>query len=193
MCLRNARRSRSISPKPQSAAMVSHRNGHRALFGLITVEVALALAVLVGAGLFLRSFQQLQAMETGVETDRVVTASLSLPGARYREAPLVHAFFDELLETVGSMPGVDRASITAYLPFGGEGAARTLYFAILLPHTVMAALLGPMVFITMRRAIRGEQERHRQIARFTWPIWMYVSITGVLIYFMLYQWFPAAA
>ncbi len=107
---------------PQSAAVVGRRGAHRLLTSLIVAEVALALAVLVGAGLFLRSFQQLQAVDVGIDADRVLTASISLPGSRYGEPALVNAFYDELLARVAGIPGVERTSITAYLPLDGEGA-----------------------------------------------------------------------
>lgn len=71
--------------------------------------------------------------------------------------------------------------------FAGEGAIRALYFTILVSHTILAALLPFLVVATLTLALRNRRERHRRLARITWPIWMYVSITGVLIYLMLYQ------
>jgi putative membrane protein len=67
---------------------------------------------------------------------------------------------------------------------------RPIYLVILLTHTVLATLVVPMVLVTLYRAARGRFDRHRAIARWTWPIWMYVSVTGVLIYLLLYQIFP---
>lgn len=67
---------------------------------------------------------------------------------------------------------------------------RPIYLGILLTHTVLAVVIVPMVFVTLTRAIRTRYELHRRIARWTWPIWMYVSVTGVLIYLLLYQIFP---
>ena len=75
--------------------------------------------------------------------------------------------------------------------FTGTGAVRVFYFTLLLTHTVLAAAIVPLVLTTLYRAFRGQFEKHRAIARWTLPLWMYVSTTGVLIYFMLYQWFPA--
>jgi uncharacterized membrane protein YozB (DUF420 family) len=72
-------------------------------------------------------------------------------------------------------------------PFQGSGAIRTLYFAILLTHTVLAAIVPILVGICLWFAFRREYDRHKRIARWTWPIWMYVSITGVVIYLMLYK------
>jgi uncharacterized membrane protein YozB (DUF420 family) len=74
--------------------------------------------------------------------------------------------------------------------FLGEGIWRTVYFWLLIPHVTLAIVIVPMVIITLSRGLRGRYDRHRAIARWTWPLWMYVSVTGVLVYFMLYQWFP---
>lgn len=67
---------------------------------------------------------------------------------------------------------------------------RPIYLTILLTHTVLAMVILPLVIITLARAIKGRFDRHRAIARWTWPLWMYVSVTGVIIYFLLYQIFP---
>jgi uncharacterized membrane protein YozB (DUF420 family) len=74
--------------------------------------------------------------------------------------------------------------------FLGQGVWRTIYFIILIPHVTLAIVIVPLVIITLIRGLRGRYDRHRAIARWTWPLWMYVSVTGVLVYFMLYQWFP---
>lgn len=75
--------------------------------------------------------------------------------------------------------------------FAGQGIARPIYFTILTTHTVLAAVIVPFVFITFRRALRGDFVRHRAIARWTLPMWLYVSITGVLVYLMLYHLYPS--
>lgn len=71
--------------------------------------------------------------------------------------------------------------------FRGEGLVRTVYFAILISHTVLAVLVVPLVITTLFRAGRGDFAAHRRIARFTLPVWAYVSVTGVVVYFMLYR------
>jgi uncharacterized membrane protein YozB (DUF420 family) len=71
--------------------------------------------------------------------------------------------------------------------FPGTGWVRTLYFGILLTHTLLAALVVPLVFITLTRGLKGRFDRHRPIARWTYPVWLYVSVTGVIIYLMLYR------
>src|SRR5713226_7841877 len=75
--------------------------------------------------------------------------------------------------------------------FKGEGWARPVYFFILTTHTVLAASVVPLVIITLRRALKGNFEKHIPIARWTYPIWLYVSITGVVVYVMLYQLWPS--
>jgi uncharacterized membrane protein YozB (DUF420 family) len=71
--------------------------------------------------------------------------------------------------------------------FAGSGTLRTVYLSILLTHTVLAAAVPFLATITLVRGLRGDFPRHRAIARVTLPIWLYVSITGVIIYLMLYQ------
>lgn len=71
-------------------------------------------------------------------------------------------------------------------PFEGEGLIRAAYFAVLIPHVILAAVMAPMAVITVTRALRGQIVRHRAIARWTLPIWLYVSVTGVVVYWMLY-------
>jgi len=73
--------------------------------------------------------------------------------------------------------------------FQGQGWSRPLYFSILISHTILAAVVVPMVIITVSRALRERFDRHRAIARWTFPVWMYVSVTGVIIYVMLYHLF----
>jgi len=73
--------------------------------------------------------------------------------------------------------------------FRGQGWTRPLYFSILTSHTLLAITIVPLVIVTLVRGLRGRFERHRAIARWTYPLWMYVSITGVVIYFMLYHLF----
>ena len=72
------------------------------------------------------------------------------------------------------------------VPFKGQGAIRTLYFSILLTHTILAATVVPLALITLTRALKQRFAAHRRIARWTFPIWLYVSVTGVVVYWMLY-------
>ena len=73
------------------------------------------------------------------------------------------------------------------VPFQGQGWIRPVYFTILISHTVLAVVIVPLVLVTLTRALRGRFDRHRQIARWTLPIWLYVSVTGVIVYWMLYH------
>lgn len=71
--------------------------------------------------------------------------------------------------------------------FQGQGTIRTIYFTILLSHTVLAVVNVPLVVLTLVRGFRGDRERHRKIARITLPLWLYVSVTGIVVYWMLYR------
>ena len=75
--------------------------------------------------------------------------------------------------------------------FTGEGIIRPVYFTILTSHTILAALVAPFVIWTLIRALKGNFDGHRKIARLTFPVWLYVSVTGVIVYVMLYQLYPA--
>jgi uncharacterized membrane protein YozB (DUF420 family) len=72
-------------------------------------------------------------------------------------------------------------------PFPGHGITRAIYFAILISHVTLAALILPMAILTLTRALRAQYAQHRKVARWTLPIWLYVSVTGVVIYVMLYR------
>jgi putative membrane protein len=91
---------------------------------------------------------------------------------------------------------VSGAFLTSYLiyhyavgsvPFQKQGAIRIVYLSILFTHIVLAAAIVPMVLLTLSRALRGRFDPHRRIARWTLPLWLYVSVTGVVIYLMLYR------
>lgn len=73
------------------------------------------------------------------------------------------------------------------VPYRGQGAIRMVYFAILITHVILAAAILPLAIVTLSRALSRRFDRHRKIARWTLPIWLYVSVTGVVIYVMLYQ------
>ena len=72
-------------------------------------------------------------------------------------------------------------------PFPGTGVVRTVYFAVLIPHVILAAAVLPPILVTFARGLRRDDVRHRRIARWTLPVWLYVSVTGVIVYVMLYR------
>ncbi|NIV39788.1 MAG: DUF420 domain-containing protein [Anaerolineae bacterium] len=75
-------------------------------------------------------------------------------------------------------------------PFPGRGWVRTVYFSILIPHVILAAVILPLALVTLYRALKGRFDRHARIARWTLPLWLFVSVTGVIIYWMLYHLYP---
>lgn len=78
-----------------------------------------------------------------------------------------------------------------HTPFGGEGWIRPVYYGMLASHILLAMAIVPLVLVTFRYALIGQYRAHRTWAKWTFPIWYYVSVTGVLVYLFLYQWFPA--
>ena len=75
--------------------------------------------------------------------------------------------------------------------FKGEGIVRPIYFTILTTHSILAALVAPFILVTLWRALKGKFEIHKKLARLVFPVWLYVSVTGVIVYLMLYQLYPA--
>ncbi len=74
-----------------------------------------------------------------------------------------------------------------HVVFQGQGWIRPVYFTLLTSHTILAVVIVPMILVTLRRAWLEKFDKHRVIARWTWPLWMYVSVTGVIVYLMVYQ------
>jgi putative membrane protein len=112
-----------------------------------------------------------------------------------REAKQVHGFL------MGSAFVVSCVFLISYVthkilvhgvhtPFGGAGTWRTVYYAMLISHIILAICVPPLAIITMRHALAARYDAHRRWAKITFPIWLYVSVTGVMVYFFLYRWFP---
>lgn len=78
-----------------------------------------------------------------------------------------------------------------HTPFGGHGPIRVFYYVMLITHIILAMVIVPLVIRTFYLALKGNFERHRAWARWTFPLWFYVSVTGVLVYLFLYRWWPA--
>ncbi|HMJ92363.1 MAG TPA: DUF420 domain-containing protein [Candidatus Acidoferrum sp.] len=81
-------------------------------------------------------------------------------------------------------------NVVAVTKFQGQGIMRPIYFFILITHIILAVVIVPLVLMSMSRGLKQRWEAHKRISRWTWPIWMYVSVTGVIVYLMLYVWFP---
>jgi putative membrane protein len=79
-----------------------------------------------------------------------------------------------------------------HVVFHGQGWIRPVYFTLLTTHTILAVVIVPMILVTLRRAWIGKFDRHRVIARWTLPLWFYVSVTGVIVYLMVYQFYETA-
>ena len=77
--------------------------------------------------------------------------------------------------------------------FAGTGGWKTLYLSILTSHTILAVTILPLAILSVRNGLKMRVAQHRRVAKWTFPLWMYVSVTGVLVYFFLYHWFPGHA
>lgn len=75
--------------------------------------------------------------------------------------------------------------------FRGEGFIRPVYFVILITHTILAIVIVPFIIVTLRRGLKRQDARHKRLARWTLPLWLYVSVTGVVVYLLLYQIYPS--
>ena len=129
-----------------------------------------------------------QTHDTSIRSARIKThRRLMLSAGAVSAVFLVGYVTHKILK--GAMAGPGEALHTE---FGGEGAIRTIYRVMLFSHIILAASIAFLVPNTFRLALQGQIERHRAWAKWTYPIWLYVSVTGVLVYFFLYQWWPAA-
>ena len=99
-------------------------------------------------------------------------------------ACMIGAFALSVLFLVGYL--IHHARVGS-VPFAGHGALRTVYFAVLVPHVALAAPVVPLALITLWRGYRGQLDRHRRLARWTLPVWLWVSVSGVVVYLMLYH------
>src|ERR1051326_304046 len=81
-------------------------------------------------------------------------------------------------------------SVRAVTRFSGLGWIRPIYFSLLISHIILAMIILPLALVTLSRGLSARFDAHRKIARWTWPLWMYVSVTGVLVYLMLYHFYP---
>ena len=113
--------------------------------------------------------------------------------ARHRACMTTASFVSALFLVCYVTHHIIRTSMYGVGPtkFTGEGLARPLYFTILTSHTILATLVTPFVLMTLWKGLKGKYDSHKRLARIVYPVWLYVSITGVVVYLMLYQLFPA--
>jgi len=133
-------------------------------------------------------FPKINAALNGCSALLLVTGRLLIAGGKRsaHRAAMLAAFLTSTLFLVSYLyyhwPGHG-----GIVYFRGTGWLRALYFTILTSHTILAIVIVPMVLITLNRGLREQFDRHRAIARWTFPIWLYVSVTGVIVYLMLFQ------
>ncbi len=141
---------------------------------------AIATVLIVLGFVQIKSAQR--AHDTALRSARILTHRKLMLGAGFVSAVFLIGYVGHKILVRG-----------VHTPFGGEGAIRTVYYVMLISHILLAIAIAYLVPRTFWLALKGNVERHRAWAKWTYPIWLYVSVTGVLVYFFLYQWWPAAA
>jgi len=128
----------------------------------------------------------LNALLNGCATVLLTTAYVQIRRGRIEthRRLMIAAFVTSILFLISYL--VYHAEVGS-VPFRGTGLWRTVYFAILIPHIILAAVVPPLAMVTLYRGLRRQDARHRKIARITLPVWLFVSVTGVLVYLMLYR------
>jgi uncharacterized membrane protein YozB (DUF420 family) len=134
----------------------------------------------------LESLPTIDAFLNGASTLFLVTGFVMIRSGRIaaHRACMLSALACSVLFLIGYLTYHFEVGTTRY---EGEGVLRPIYFTILTTHTILAVAVVPMVIVTLVRALRGRFDKHKAIARWTLPVWLYVSVTGVVVYLMLYQ------
>jgi uncharacterized membrane protein YozB (DUF420 family) len=117
----------------------------------------------------------------------LLTIGWILIRTRRRDAHRVFMIAASVVSTVFLISYLVYHAKVGSVPFTRQGPVRTLYFSILITHVVLAAVVLPLAIVTLSRGLRARFAQHRAIARWTIPLWLYVSVTGVLVYVLLYQ------
>jgi putative membrane protein len=157
---------------------------------VVAVVAALVGAPARGAGLDVSALPAVNAALNAVAAALLVTGFVLIRRRRVRAhlAAMGGAFVASTLFLVSYVTYHYHAGSR---PFTGQGLVRIAYFVLLLTHVVLAVVILPLALTTLYRAWRGQYARHRRIARWTLPIWLYVSVTGVVVYWMLHHLVPA--
>jgi putative membrane protein len=134
----------------------------------------------------LRDLPLLNACLNGTAAVLLVTAFILIKQGRrdQHKKVMLAAFTVSILFLISYLTYHFQVGVTRY---AHTGAIRTVYYTILFTHTVLAAVVPVLAIVTLRRGLKGQFARHKKIARWTLPIWLYVSVTGVVVYLMLYQ------
>ena len=138
----------------------------------------------VDLGFDLHSFARVNAILNSIVAVLLVAALIAVRSGKY----LAHKrimLFAMVLSIIFLMSYICHHLFTGETRFGGEGIARTIYYIVLFTHIPLAGLILPFILFTAYRAMIGEWPQHKRLARITWPIWLYVAITGVVVYLMI--------
>jgi putative membrane protein len=178
----NVTKSRRDDPAPQKVMMLN-----RKLIITLSIVIPIAVAVLFRVKIDGYDFSFLPPIYAGINGVTAVLLIISLIAIRKKKR-LLH---ERLMKTCIGLSAVFLVMYILYhmtsdpTPYGGQGSWRYIYFFILISHIGLSLAIVPLVLFTFSRALSGDFERHRALAKFTFPIWLYVAVTGVIVYLMI--------
>lgn len=160
---------------------------------IITISLLVPLLVVIlffidppeiALGIDLKFFPKFHAVLNSIATVLLLTGLYFIKNKKiaYHRAMMLSAF---VVSTIFLLSYVTYHSLAKPTPYGGEGALKYLYYFILITHVVLAAGVLPFILFTFLRALTGDFEKHRKIAKLTLPVWLYVTVTGVVVYFLI--------
>lgn len=168
------------------------KNDKTARWLIITVSIVVFAAVVllsrvqldVDLGFDIHLFARVNAVINSIVSVLLVLALIAVKGRRY----LAHRnlmFAAIILSSLFLVSYILHHLLAGDTKFGGEGSIRYVYFFILITHIILAAVILPFILYTAYRGLTGEWQKHRRLAKITWPVWLYVSVTGVVVYLMI--------
>lgn len=168
------------------------KNDKTARWLIITVSFVVFAAVVllsrvqldVDLGFDIHVFARVNAVINSIVSVLLVLALIAVKGRRY----LAHRnlmFAAIVLSSLFLVSYILHHLLAGDTKFGGEGSIRYVYFFILITHIILAAVILPFILYTAYRGLTGEWQKHRKLAKITWPVWLYVSVTGVVVYLMI--------
>jgi putative membrane protein len=169
-----------------------NKNDKLAKILIISVSLVVFLAVVmlrrlqlnVQAGFDVHVFAQANAIINSIVSLLLIAGMVAVKRRRYmaHKRIMLSAMVFSVLFLVSY---IAHHLLAGHTPYGGAGAIRYVYYFILITHIILAAIILPFILFTTYRGLTGEWVKHRRIARYTWPVWLYVSITGVVVYLMI--------
>lgn len=172
------------------AVLKKNDKGAHALIWVVSVVIFVAVLILgrvkleVNLGFDVHLFALFNAVINSLVTISLIAGMIAIKQKKYALHKKI-MLGSIMLSVVFLLSYICHHLLSGSTEYGGEGAIRYIYYIILITHIFLAGIILPFILYTAYRALSGEYSRHKKLARITWPIWLYVSITGVLVYLMI--------